>query len=77
MAKFFDKDGKQLTDEELEQASGGLTFTGGSSFFKLLTQKQCSKCNSIEFTIDSLSGDNKKVYIRCKKCGTVYDLENK
>ena len=77
MAKFFDQDGKQLTEEELEQAVGGLTFTGGSSFFKLLTQRQCANCKSIEFTIDHLTADNKVVYIRCKKCGTLNVLENK
>lgn len=77
MANFFGKDGKQLTDEELEQAVGGLTFTEGSSFFKLMMQKKCSRCGSIEFTVDAVSQNKDTVYIRCKKCGTVYDLENK
>ena len=36
MANFFGKDGKQLTDEELEQASGGMVIATNTNIF---TQK--------------------------------------
>ena len=70
MANFFGKDGKHLTDEELEQASGGMVIATNTNIF---TQKHwiCPKCKGSDFTVDGLYDGKTAVYFKCKKCGEI------
>ena len=76
MANFFDEKGKQLSEEELQEAAGGVVIAKGTGFFDRMIQWKCGKCGCLDFTVTGVSQDGKKFYARCKKCGTSYDFDN-
>ncbi|MBS5644267.1 MAG: hypothetical protein KHW46_00740 [Clostridiales bacterium] len=76
MANFFDEKGKQLSEEELQEAAGGVVIAAGPGFFDSMRHWKCGKCGCSEFTVTGVSQDGKKFYARCKKCGTSYDFDN-
>lgn len=69
MAKFIDKNGEPLSDEELMEASGGVEINPEHHWYGN-KYAICNKCGCKDWDIIDCPSVN-RLQIRCKKCGNI------